>query len=77
MFNKILELLREKGSLSISEIAFALQSDVSAVRPMLDLLERKGKIKKRKDLPCSINFCTGCRCRKACGSIDTETYYQL
>jgi len=73
MLNKILELLQTRGTLSVTEIALALQSDASAIRPMLDLLEQKGKIKKLP-LPCS-GSCAGCA--GSCASLDAMTYYQI
>ena len=51
MLSGIVQLLEERGALSIQEIALALDIESSALHPMLGMLERKGKILK-VELPC-------------------------
>lgn len=60
MLSGILKLLKERGgALSVQEISLALDIDSSALHPMLEMLEQKGKIKK-VDLPCSTGCAGGC-----------------
>lgn len=60
MLGKILALLDERGALSVREIALALGIDPGALRPMLDLLERKGRV-ERLEPPCR-KSCSACSC---------------
>lgn len=71
MFNEIAKLLGERGSMSIKELGLALQIEPSALHPMLDLLEQKGRIQKL-DLPCG-GGCSSCNC----ADMDGLTYYQV
>jgi len=59
MLSQIQRLLRERGALSVQEIALALKIDSSALHPMLEMLERKGKILK-VELPCKTACAGGC-----------------
>ncbi len=59
MFNSIVNLLTERGALSVQEISFALKIDSSALHPMLEMLERKGKLEK-VELPCKSACAGGC-----------------
>lgn len=70
MLKQITDLLLERGSLSVKEIALALVIDVGALRPMLELLEQKGRIKKIA-LPCG-GGCSSCNC----ADMDNLTYYK-
>jgi len=70
MLSQIQKLLRERGALSVQEIALALKVDSSALHPMLEMLERKGKVEKM-ELPCK-TACTG-----GCAQSDSMTYYRL
>ncbi|NLX25038.1 MAG: sugar metabolism transcriptional regulator, partial [Lentisphaerae bacterium] len=55
MLSEIVNLLRERGGASsVQEISLLLKIDSSALHPMLDLLERKGRIVKM-ELPCKKN----------------------
>ena len=69
MLSGIVQLLEERGALSIQEIALALDIESSALHPMLGMLERKGKILK-VELPCK----TGCA--GGCSKSDTMTFYK-
>ncbi len=69
MLSQIQKLLRERGTLSVQEIALALGIESSALRPMLELLERKGKV-ARIELPCK-KACTG-----GCTQSDAMTFYK-
>ena len=69
MLSQITQLLSERGTLSIQEISLALNTDASALRPMLDLLEQKGRIEK-VELPCKTGCATGCM------KSETMTYYK-
>ena len=51
MLKHILQLLSERGALSLQQIALAAQIDSSALEPMLELLLQKKKI-YRIDPPC-------------------------
>jgi hypothetical protein len=59
MLSSILQLLQERGALSVQEMVLALDVESGALHPMLDLLERKGKI-VRVELPCSTGCAGGC-----------------
>ncbi len=69
MLSQIQQLLNERGALSVQEIALALGIEPSALRPMLELLERKGKAIK-VELPCK-KACTG-----GCTQSDAMTFYK-
>lgn len=70
MLSGIVNLLNERqGALSVQEISLALDIESSALRPMLEMLERKGKI-VRVELPCS----TGCA--GGCTEADTMVFYK-
>ena len=69
MLSSIVNLLNERGALSIQEIALALDIESSALRPMLEMLERKGKI-IRVELPC------GTGCAGGCTEADSMNFYK-
>lgn len=70
MLSSIVKLLNERGALSIQEIALALDIDSGALRPMLEMLERKARILK-VELPCKT------ACAGGCTKSDSMTYYKL
>lgn len=70
MLSGIVKLLAERGSLSVQEIALALEVDSSALHPMLEMLERKGKVVKI-ELPCK----TGCA--GGCTKSDSMTFFKV
>jgi len=70
MLSSIVKLLNERGALSVQEIALALKIDSSALHPMLEMLERKGKVLK-VELPCKT------ACAGGCTNSDSMTYYRL
>ena len=72
MLRSILNILNERGSLSVQEMALALGIAPSALHPMLDMLTRKGKIVKI-ELPCK-GSCGGCA--GGCSDSDAMTFYQ-
>ena len=57
MLTEILKLLKERGPMSLAEMARHFSSEISAMGGMLDLLEAKGRI-ERLDTKCS--NCKGC-----------------
>jgi predicted transcriptional regulator len=69
MLSGIVKLLNERGALSVQEIALALEIESSALHPMLEMLERKGKVVK-VELPCK----TGCA--GGCTQSDTMIFYK-
>lgn len=69
MLSRIVSLLSERGALSVQEIGLALEVDSGALLPMLEMLERKGKILKI-ELPCK----TGCA--GGCTKSDSMTFYK-
>jgi predicted ArsR family transcriptional regulator len=69
MLSSIVNLLKERGALSVQEIALATGIESSALRPMLELLVQKGKILK-VELPCK----TGCAA--GCSKSDSMTFYR-
>ena len=70
MLNEIIRLLNERGSLSVQEIALALKIDSGALHPMLEMLERKGKIVKI-EIPCKT------ACAGGCTQSDSMIYFRL
>ena len=70
MLSSIVKLLKERGALSVQEISLALDIDSSALHPMLEMLERKGKVEKM-ELPCKT------ACAGGCTKSDSMTYYKL
>ena len=72
MLSSIAKLLDERGVLSVQEIGLVLGIESSALHPMLDLLERKGRIKKLA-LACG-KSCSSCPSR--CSDPDAMTYYK-
>jgi predicted ArsR family transcriptional regulator len=70
VLSSIVKLLDERGTLSVQEISLALGVESSALRPMLELLERKAKVLK-VELPCK-KACTG-----GCTKSDAMTFYKL
>ncbi|VGO15796.1 hypothetical protein PDESU_04381 [Pontiella desulfatans] len=70
MFSGIVKLLSERGALSVQEIALALGINSSALRPMLGMLEQKGKVLK-VEIPCK-KACTG-----GCTESDSMTFYKV
>lgn len=61
MLRTIRTMLRQRGRLSLGELALALNSDSSAVEPMMELLTEKG-IVELLDGGCSGKGCAGCSC---------------
>ncbi|MFA7256867.1 MAG: FeoC-like transcriptional regulator [Kiritimatiellales bacterium] len=57
MLTEIIQLLKERGPMSLSELATHFQTDVAVMEDMLSLLERKNRI-QRLDTQCS--RCKGC-----------------
>ncbi len=57
MLSDIIKLLKERGPMSLAEMARHFQSDVPAMEGMLETLERMGRI-QRLDTQCS--KCKGC-----------------
>ena len=70
MLSGIVKLLNERGgALSVQEISLALEIESSALHPMLEMLERKGKVLK-VELPCKTGR-AGC-----CTKSDTMIFYR-
>ena len=57
MLTEITKVLKERGPMSLSELARHFQTEVSAMEGMLATLERKGRI-RRLESKCS--HCKGC-----------------
>ena len=57
MLTEILKLLKERGPMSLAELARHFQTEVSTMEGMVETLERKGRI-KRLETKCS--RCKGC-----------------
>lgn len=57
MLTEILNLLKERGPMSLAEISRHFQSEVTAMQGILETLERMGRI-QRLDTKCS--NCKGC-----------------
>jgi len=57
MLTEILKLLKERGPMSLAELARHFQIEVSTMEGMVETLERKGRI-QRLETKCS--RCKGC-----------------
>ena len=57
MLTEILNLLKERGPMSLAEISRHFKSEISAMEGMLNTLESKGRI-EQLDTKCS--KCKGC-----------------
>lgn len=57
MLTEIIKLLKERGPMSLAELARHFQTGVSAMEGMVETLERKGRI-QRMETKCS--RCKGC-----------------
>lgn len=57
MLSEILKLLKERGPMSLADLARHFQTDISVMQGMLELLERKERI-QRLETKCS--RCKGC-----------------
>lgn len=57
MLTEIIHLLKERGPMSLAELAIHFQTDVPAMTGMLATLEQKGRI-RRLETKCS--RCKGC-----------------
>jgi putative ferrous iron transport protein C len=57
MLTEIIKLLKERGPMSLAELARHFQTDISVMQGMLEILERKGRI-QRLETKCS--KCKGC-----------------
>ena len=57
MLTEILNLLKERGPMSLKELALHFQADVAAMEGMLETLERKDRI-QRLNTQCA--NCKGC-----------------
>jgi len=87
VLSSIIQLLRERGSLSVQDICLYLGIESSALHPMLDLLERKGKVEKI-ELPCKdllerkgkvekIELPCKKQCAGGCTQSDAMTFYKI
>jgi predicted transcriptional regulator len=70
MLGEIQKLLKERGAMSVKELALALQIESGALYPMLEMLQLKGRIEKL-ELPCG-GGCSSCNC----SDVDGLTYYK-
>jgi DNA-binding MarR family transcriptional regulator len=57
MLTEIIQLLKERGPMSLAELARHFQTDISVMQSMLEILERKQRI-QRLETKCS--RCKGC-----------------
>ncbi len=61
MLGRILEYLERRGAACLSEIAAHLEAEPDAVRPMLRLLEARGRIRRLSaGKPGGCGGCTAC-----------------
>ena len=70
MLSGIIQLLKERGALSIQEISLALDIDAGALLPMLEMLEQKGRIEP-VELPCKSG------CAGGCSKADSMRFYRV
>ncbi len=57
MLTEIIKLLKERGPMSLAELARHFQTDIAVMQGMLEILERKERI-QRLETKCS--RCKGC-----------------
>jgi DNA-binding MarR family transcriptional regulator len=57
MLTEIIKLLKERGPMSLAELARHFQTDIAVMQSMLEILERKQRI-QRLETKCS--RCKGC-----------------
>jgi len=57
MLTEILKLLKERGPMSLAELARHFQTEISVMQGMLDILERKQRIEQ---LVTKCSKCKGC-----------------
>lgn len=70
MLSRIVQLLNGGGGArSVQEISLALGIESSALHPMLEMLERKGKVVK-VELPCKT------ACAGGCTKADSMVFYK-
>jgi DNA-binding MarR family transcriptional regulator len=63
MLSEIIRLLKERGPMSLAELARHFQTEVPAMEGMLETLERKGRIRRLE------NKCSRC---KGCAEVKPE-----
>jgi hypothetical protein len=63
MLTEIIKLLKERGPMSLAELARHFQMEVPAIEGMLEMLERKSRIRRL------VNKCSGC---KGCAEVKPE-----
>ena len=77
MFGEIRDLLKERGRMSLRELALHFSMSADAIEPMLDLLVRKNKI-RQIDFSCeSGKTCAGCSCASRVDMMQYEIADQL
>ena len=57
MLTEIIKLLKERGPMSLADLARHFQTDVSVMQGMLEILERKQRVKQ---LNTKCSKCKGC-----------------
>ncbi len=60
MLRQLEEYLRQQGRACLSDIALALETDMEAVLPMLELLAAKGRVRKQVMKSKNCGACTRC-----------------
>jgi hypothetical protein len=60
---EIKELLRERGRISLAELAIHFSMEPDAIRPILELLVRKGHAAV-VEIGCAKGGCKGCACAR-------------
>jgi ferredoxin len=63
MLTEIIKLLKERGPMSLAELAHHFQTEVPAMEGMLEMLARKNRIRRLA------NKCSGC---KGCAEVKPE-----
>ena len=69
ILSQIRDYLKQRGQCTLSDIALHFDTDADAVRGMLDIWIRKGKVEKR-----SATASCGSSCQ-SCDPAATEVYY--
>ena len=72
MLRKIIDLFKERKTISLSDLSIHFKTDESAIQAMLETLERKGYIQK---LHTECNSCSD-SC-KGCSFAGEKDFYQL
>lgn len=71
MLKQITDLVTTHSPLSLKDLSVMMQTPLEALEPMIDFLERKGRINITKT-GCDLGHCPSCSCLSRCDMIVLE-----